>query len=70
MSAVPNDFLSKTAQLSESVIAPFPGSHKIYQTGSRADIRVPMREVSLSPTRTDRGVEINPPITIYDTSGP
>jgi phosphomethylpyrimidine synthase len=70
MSAVPNDFLSKTAELSASVIAPFAGSHKIFQIGSRADIRVPMREVTLSPTRTDRGVEINPPITIYDTSGP
>ncbi|HUX81208.1 MAG TPA: phosphomethylpyrimidine synthase ThiC [Halothiobacillus sp.] len=70
MSAVPDDFLSKTARLSESVIAPFAGSQKIYQTGSRPDIRVPMREVTLSPTRTDRGVEINPPIPVYDTSGP
>jgi phosphomethylpyrimidine synthase len=70
MSAVPSDFLAKTAGLSESVIAPFPASTKIYQTGSRPDIRVPMREVTLTPTRTDRGVEINPPITIYDTSGP
>jgi phosphomethylpyrimidine synthase len=70
MSAVPNDFLAKTAGLSESVIAPFPASAKIYQTGSRPDIRVPMREVTLTPTRSDRGVEINPPITIYDTSGP
>jgi phosphomethylpyrimidine synthase len=70
MSAVPSDFLAKTAGLSESVIAPFPASTKIYQTGSRSDIRVPMREVALTPTRTDRGVEINPPITIYDTSGP
>ena len=70
MSAVPSDFLAKTAGLSESVIAPFPASTKIYQTGSRPDIRVPMREVTLTPTRTDRGVEINPPVTIYDTSGP
>jgi len=38
--------------------------------GSRADIRVPMREVTLSPTVTRSGVEPNPPVTVYDTSGP
>ncbi len=70
MSAVPQDFLTKTAQLSESVIAPFPASQKIYQVGSRPDIRVPMREISQTPTRTDRGMEMNPPVTVYDTSGP
>ncbi len=70
MSAVPQDFLAKTAQLSESVIAPFPASQKIFVTGSRPDIRVPMREVSQTPTRTDRGIEMNPPVTVYDTSGP
>ena len=70
MSAVPQDFLAKTAQLSESVTAPFPASQKIFVTGSRPDIRVPMREVSQTPTRTDRGIEMNPPVTVYDTSGP
>ncbi|WP_407275609.1 phosphomethylpyrimidine synthase ThiC [Halothiobacillus sp. DCM-1] len=69
MSAVPQDFLAKTAQLSASVTAPFPASQKIFVTGSRADIRVPMREVSQTPTRTDRGIEQNPPIPVYDTSG-
>jgi len=49
---------------------PFPNSRKIYIEGSRPDIRVPMREVSLSPTTTRTGPEENAPILIYDTSGP
>src|SRR5499427_3866164 len=41
-----------------------PQSHsrKVYLTGSRADIRVPMREIALSGG--------NPPLRLYDTSGP
>ena len=49
---------------------PLPNSRKIYVTGSRADIRVPMREISLADTQTDQGVEKNPPVLVYDTSGP
>ena len=49
---------------------PMPNSRKVYVTGSRPDIRVPMREISLTDTRTDRGVEKNPPVLVYDTSGP
>ncbi|CEA05871.1 thiamine biosynthesis protein ThiC [Pseudomonas saudimassiliensis] len=49
---------------------PLPNSRKIYVTGSRPDIRVPMREISLADTRTDQGVEKNPPVLVYDTSGP
>ncbi|QGU33250.1 phosphomethylpyrimidine synthase ThiC [Thermochromatium tepidum] len=70
MSAIPHDFIRKTAQLSEEVTRPFPSSRKIYVTGSRPDIRVPMREVILTPTQTHQGPEENPPIPIYDTSGP
>ena len=70
MSAIPEEFLEKTAQLSEDVTQPFSGSKKIYIEGSRPDIRVPMREVECTPTETDSGVEENPPITVYDTSGP
>ena len=47
----------------------FPESRKVYITGSRADIRVPFREVSLSDTRTHHGVESNPSVMVYDTSG-
>src|SRR5690554_412445 len=49
---------------------PLPNSRKIYVTGSRSDIRVPMREISLADTQTDKGVEKNPPVLVYDTSGP
>ncbi|MCL6564166.1 MAG: phosphomethylpyrimidine synthase ThiC, partial [Firmicutes bacterium] len=49
---------------------PFPNSRKVYLVGSRPDIRVPMREIRLSPTRTPRGEVENPPIQVYDTSGP
>jgi len=51
----------------------FPNSKKIYINGSlHDDVRVPMREIRLSPT-TDvfkNIVEENPPVTVYDTSGP
>ncbi len=46
-----------------------PGSRKIYVEGSRADIRVPMREIHLSDTPTRDGVEKNPAVVVYDTSG-
>ena len=46
-----------------------PNSRKIYVTGSRPDIRVPMREISQADTPTSFGGEQNPPIYVYDTSG-
>jgi len=49
---------------------PFPASRKIYLPGSRPDLRVGMREVALAATPSRDGAEENPPITIYDTSGP
>ncbi|MCG6861460.1 MAG: phosphomethylpyrimidine synthase ThiC [Chromatiaceae bacterium] len=70
MSAIPEEFADKTAQLSDQVAKPFPASRKLYVEGSRPDIRVPMREVTLTPTHTNQGIEVNPPIYIYDTSGP
>jgi phosphomethylpyrimidine synthase len=70
MSAIPDEFLSKTAHIDEASVQPFPNSHKIHVTGSRPDIRVPMREITLTDTVTDQGVEKNPPLTVYDTSGP
>jgi phosphomethylpyrimidine synthase len=70
MSAKPEDFLSSTASVDEASVAAFPGSRKIYVEGSRPDIRVPMREISLDDTHVGDGVEKNPPVTVYDTSGP
>src|SRR3989441_10062722 len=51
---------------------PFPASLKIYIEGSRASIRVPMREIRLTPTKSFKSgaVEENAPFLIYDTSGP
>ncbi|MDE2423207.1 MAG: phosphomethylpyrimidine synthase ThiC [Betaproteobacteria bacterium] len=63
-------FLSQHASVDENAIQPLPRSRKIYVTGSRPDIRVPMREISQNPTPTQKGDEGNPPITVYDTSGP
>ncbi|MFN8767561.1 MAG: phosphomethylpyrimidine synthase ThiC [Lysobacteraceae bacterium] len=70
MNAVAKDLLDKTRQLSEEVTRPIPGSTKIYLEGSRPDLRVPMREIALSPTPRTVGVEKNAPLAVYDTSGP
>ncbi|OOZ67858.1 phosphomethylpyrimidine synthase ThiC [Solemya velum gill symbiont] len=70
MSAIPEEFIKKTTALSDEVTRPFANSRKIYVEGSRPDIRVPMREVSQTPTTTNGANEPNPPIYVYDTSGP
>ncbi|KIQ00519.1 MULTISPECIES: phosphomethylpyrimidine synthase ThiC [Pseudomonas] len=70
MSVKQQQNLSESAQVDEQSIQPFPRSQKIYVQGSRPDIRVPMREISLDVTPTDFGGEINAPVTVYDTSGP
>ncbi len=70
MSAIPEDFIRKTSQVSAEVRRPFANSRKISVQGSRPDLRVPMREVTQTPTRDSRGFEENPPIYVYDTSGP
>ena len=51
---------------------PFPASHKVYVTGSHPSIRVPMREITLTPTQGPHGEAStsNPPVTVYDPSGP
>jgi phosphomethylpyrimidine synthase len=70
MSAIPEEFVQKTARLSEEVTRPYPGSQKIYVQGSRPDLRVGMREIRQADTPASFGAEDNPPITVYDTSGP
>ncbi|MBF7730193.1 phosphomethylpyrimidine synthase ThiC [Pseudomonas sp. N040] len=66
--------LSESARVDQQSVQPFPRSQKIYVQGSRPDIRVPMREISLDVTPTGfsgNGLgEINAPVTVYDTSGP
>ena len=63
-------FLAATAQVDEAAVKPLPNSQKIYITGSRPDLRVPMREISQSDTPASFGAEKNPPIYVYDCSGP
>ncbi|SDG34661.1 hydroxymethylpyrimidine synthase [Onishia taeanensis] len=62
--------LAETARVDAAAVAPLPGSRKIFVEGSTPDIRVPFREISLSPTRTSGADEQNPPLLVYDTSGP
>ena len=59
-----------TSGADSAATQPFPNSRKVYVTGSRPDIRVPMREISLADTPTDFGGESNAPVLVYDTSGP
>jgi phosphomethylpyrimidine synthase len=63
-------FLNETASVDEGATKPFAKSRKIYVEGSRPDIRVPFREISLSDTPSAFGAEKNPPVVVYDTSGP
>ncbi|EPZ37142.1 MULTISPECIES: phosphomethylpyrimidine synthase ThiC [Anoxybacillus] len=48
----------------------FPSSKKVYVQGSRKDVCVPMREIQLSPTKTETTILENGAIRVYDTSGP
>ncbi len=62
--------LKKLENVSETYIQAFPASKKIFVQGSRPDIQVPMREITLHDTLlSDGSFEPNPPLTVYDTSG-
>ena len=63
-------FVNETASVDEDATKPFAKSRKIYVEGSRPDIRVPFREISLSDTPSAFGADKNPPVVVYDTSGP
>ncbi len=63
-------FIGQSARVDEAAVKPLPMSRKIYVEGSRPDIRVPMREISQHDTPLQSGTEKNPPIFVYDTSGP
>ena len=61
---------SSTTDVSNVKLPNYPASEKIYVQGSRPDIQVPMRKITLSDTPTHFGVaEKNAPIYVYDTSG-
>ncbi|EKN67190.1 phosphomethylpyrimidine synthase ThiC [Schinkia azotoformans] len=62
-----------TSSLNEksiSIMSSFSGSKKVYVTGSRPDLKVPMREIELSSTTGTFGKQENSPVRVYDTSGP
>jgi phosphomethylpyrimidine synthase len=63
-------FYARDALVDSAAVAPLPNSRKIHVEGRRADIRVPMREIAQSDTPASMGAERNPPIVVYDTSGP
>lgn len=52
-----------------NLVRNFPKSKKVYVEGARADIKVPFREIELSPTMTSSHEEPNAPLRVYDTSG-
>jgi len=64
------DFKAAEAHVDEAAVQPLPKSRKVYAPGLRADIRVPMREITQGDTHASSGVEKNPPLYVYDTSGP
>lgn len=63
-------FVNADAKVDEATTQPFAKSRKIYVEGSRPDIQVPFREISLSDTPSSFGGDVNPPVVVYDTSGP
>ena len=75
-------FLASKAHVDRASVQALPNSRKIHVVGSRPDIRVPMREISQADTPTHNsgaahdqdgvsaGSEANPPICVYDCSGP
>ena len=60
--------MSSAVQIKEDSL---PNSQRIYIDGKQAGVRVPFREIRQSPTRNLRNeLESNPPVRVYDTSGP
>lgn len=62
-------FSGETAEIDPDTKKSFANSRKVYIQGSRPDIQVPFREISLSDTPSMFGAEKNPPVMVYDTSG-
>ncbi|SSC08950.1 phosphomethylpyrimidine synthase ThiC [bacterium endosymbiont of Bathymodiolus sp. 5 South] len=63
-----NETLKKMSNVDESFVKPLPNSEKIYVAGSRKDIQVPMRRITLTDTIGELA-EKNDPVYVYDTSG-
>ncbi len=65
----PADISAQHEQDAKDLTRILPASRKVYVEGSRPDIQVPFREISLTETPTGLGGEHNPPVMVYDTSG-
>ena len=64
-------FAATDARADSHALAPLPGSRKVYVNAGGGSLRVPMREIALSPTNTSDGkTRDNAPFLVYDTSGP
>src|SRR5512144_2538730 len=63
-------FYARDAHVDAAAMAPLPNARKIHVEGSRPDVRVPMREIAQADTPASFGAEKNPPLVVYDTSGP
>lgn len=61
---------SRLNEKNNAILSSFSGSKKVYVTGERPDVKVPMREIAQSTTTGIFGEEENPPVRVYDTSGP
>ncbi len=70
MTAVEHPFQGDAATLPAENLKPFENAVKTYVEGSVPGLRVPMREIRQAVTPDSFGGEPNPPLRIYDTSGP
>ena len=62
---------TKNSQTKIEEIDALEGMKRVYVRGSRADVKVPLREIELQPTRLPDGkLQVNDPVRVYDTSGP
>ncbi len=66
--SIASKILEQMSNVDEAFIKPLPNSEKIYVKGSRLDIQVPMRKITLTDTIGELA-EKNDPVYVYDTSG-
>src|SRR5712691_7033050 len=63
--------MSEPGAVATGPVTQLPNSRRIYIDGQQAGVRVPFREIDQNPTRNfDNTLEENPPVCVYDTSGP
>ncbi len=70
MDSISPTLLHAVTQGGNAIARPYPSSRKTYVAGSRPDLQVAMREIAQRPTPSTFGAEDNPPIPVYDCSGP